>query len=160
MSNTNTNINPKPCNYNCGTRIYWNTSKNAYFEVFAKQKHVCPNRSKYVTQSTTNTNKATYYKKSWYNTHKPKMSNSFELLTGPITDIQKKYETLSDIVSEANGKVHGSQRDRDPKTGMIDLLVYYEVQEEKREEVKDRFNNIIRNIELTISSKKLQKDVK
>ena len=25
FSNTTTNvINPKPCNYNCGTRIYWN----------------------------------------------------------------------------------------------------------------------------------------
>ena len=29
MSNTNTVINPKPCNYNCGTRIYWNTLENA-----------------------------------------------------------------------------------------------------------------------------------
>ena len=87
------------------------------------------------------------------------MSNSLELLTGPITDIQKKYEILSDIVSEANGKVHGSQRDmdpsngkvhgsqrdRDPKTGLLDLLVYFEVPDGKREECKQRFNNIIRN---------------
>ncbi|HEX7257761.1 MAG TPA: hypothetical protein VF242_06855 [Nitrososphaeraceae archaeon] len=73
------------------------------------------------------------------------MSNSFELLTGPITDIQKKYEILSDIVSEANGKVHDSQRDRDPKTGLLDLLVYFEVPDGKREECKQRFNNIIRN---------------
>ena len=36
VNSTNTNIiNPKPCNYNCGTRIYWNTSENAYFEVFS-----------------------------------------------------------------------------------------------------------------------------
>ena len=35
--------------------------------------------------------------------------NSFELLQGSITDIQKKYEILSDIVSEYNGKVPGSQ---------------------------------------------------
>ena len=35
---------------------------------------------------------------------------------------------LSDIVIvEYGGKVHGSQRDRDPKTGLIDLIVYYEV---------------------------------
>ena len=73
------------------------------------------------------------------------MSNSFELLTGPITDIQKKYEILSDIVSEANGKVHGSQIDMDPKTGLLDLLVYFEVPDGKREECKQRFNNIIRN---------------
>jgi hypothetical protein len=56
------------------------------------------------------------------------MSNSFEYLQGSIAEIQKKYEILSDIVTvEHNGKVHGSQRDRDPKTGLIDLLVYYEV---------------------------------
>ena len=74
------------------------------------------------------------------------MSNSFEYLQGSITDIQKKYEILSDIVTEHNGKVHGSQRDRDPKAGLIDLLVYYEVPEGKREEVKQEFNNLVRNI--------------
>ena len=71
------------------------------------------------------------------------MSNSFELLTGPIETIQTKYEILSDIVSEYNGKVHGSQRDRDPKTGLIDLLVYYEVPLGQREEVKRKFDNYI-----------------
>jgi len=150
MSSINT-INPKPCNYGCNTRIYWNTSENAYFEVFAKKKRICPNRSNgksVTTQSTTNTNKPNYYynKKSYYSKEpKPKMSNSFELLTGSIQDIQKKYEILSDIVTEANGKVHGSQRDRDPKTGVLDLLVYFEVPDGKREECKQRFNNIIRN---------------
>ena len=39
------------------------------------------------------------------------MSNSLELLTGPIDTIQKKYEILSDIV-EYGGKCHGSQSDR------------------------------------------------
>ena len=43
---------------------------------------------------------------------KPKMYNSFELLQGSITEIQKKYEILSDIVIEYGGRVHGSQRDR------------------------------------------------
>jgi hypothetical protein len=34
------------------------------------------------------------------------MSNSLELLTGPIVDIQKKYEILSDIVTlEYRGKL-------------------------------------------------------
>ena len=71
------------------------------------------------------------------------MSKSFELLTGPIETIQRKYEILSDIViTEYNGKVHGSQRDRDPKTGLIDLLVYYEVPIEQREEVKRKFENL------------------
>jgi hypothetical protein len=50
------------------------------------------------------------------------MSNSFELLTGSIETIQHKYETLSDLVTEHNGKIHGSQQNKDPKTGLIDLL--------------------------------------
>ena len=44
MSNTNQNIYPKPCVYNCGIQIYWNTLDNAYFEVFTKKRHLCPNR--------------------------------------------------------------------------------------------------------------------
>jgi hypothetical protein len=46
------NIIPKDCSYGCSTRIYWNTSENAYFEVFSKKKHICPNR---VNKSVTNT---------------------------------------------------------------------------------------------------------
>ena len=68
------------------------------------------------------------------------------LLQGSIEGIQKKYEILSDIVIvEYNGKVHGSQRDRDPKTGLIDLLVYYEVPQGQREEVKQKYQNFTRN---------------
>jgi len=76
------------------------------------------------------------------------MSNSFELLEGPIETIQRRYEILSDLVSENNGKIHGSQRDRDPKTGLIDLLVYYEVPAEgnKRDEVKQKFSDYVRNL--------------
>ena len=49
-------------------------------------------------------------------------------------------------MTEYNGKVHGSQRGQDPKTGQLtDLLVYYEVLEGNREEVKKKFNSIIRN---------------
>ena len=155
MSNFNTtsnqyqNIYPKPCVYNCNTQIYWNTSENTYFEVFTKQKHICPNRSNNNTKpttatATTNNTKPTYYNKfAKQQFTKPKMSNSFELLTGPIETIQKKYEILSDIVIEVSGRVHGSQRDRDPKTGLIDLLVYYEVPLGQREEVKKKFDNLV-----------------
>ena len=137
------NIYPKSCVYNCNTQIYWNTAENAYFEVFTKKKHICPNRSNNTTTNNANRTSPFYNKKPW--APKPKMSNSLELLTGPITEIQRKYEILSDIVTEYNGKVHGSQRDRDPKTGLIDLLVYYEVPQGQREEVKERFNNAITN---------------
>jgi hypothetical protein len=73
------------------------------------------------------------------------MDNSFELLTGSVRYIQKQYEILSDIVRDYNGKVHNSQRDRDPKTYLLDLLVYYEVPEGKREEVKRKFENFSKN---------------
>ena len=153
---TQNNIYPKSCNYGCNTQIYWNTSVNEYWEVFTKKKHICPNRvnnKPSVTNANTSSatiagvsSKPTYYnKKPWSSQPKPKMSNSFELLTGPIETIQQKYETLSDLVTEYNGKVHGSQRDRDPKTGLIDLLVYYEVPLGQRDEVKQKFNSIIRN---------------
>ena len=82
------------------------------------------------------------------------MSNSLELLQGPIAEIQKKYEILSDIVSEYNGKVHGPQRDRDPKTGLIDLLVYYEVPVGQRDELKQKFNNLVRSTELNVITKR------
>jgi hypothetical protein len=146
MSSTNT-INPKPCNYGCNTRIYWNTSENAYFEVFAKKKHICPNRSNgksNVAQSTTTAVKPNYYNK-FIKQPKPKMSNSFELLTGPIADIQKKYEILSDIVTEYNGKVHGSQSHIDANTSMS-LIVYYEVSLGQREQVKRKFNDFVLSI--------------
>ena len=162
-SNNNQNINPKPCVYGCGIQIYWNTSVNEYSKVFTKKKHICPNRGKKSSETTTttaggitppsNSPKPRYYNPSakkrtpyasFENQSKPKMSNSFELLTGPsIADIQKKYEILSDLVTEYNGKTHGSQRDRDPKTGLIDVLVYYEVPLGQREEVKRKFENFL-----------------
>jgi hypothetical protein len=58
------------------------------------------------------------------------MSNSLKLLTGPIDSIQKKYEILCDIVSEANGKVHGSQS-HIIVNNLLSLIVYYEVPEVK-----------------------------
>ena len=37
-------------------------------------------------------------------------------------------------------------RDRDPKTDLIDLFVYYEVTLENREEVKQKFNKFSINV--------------
>ena len=110
------NIIPKDCSYGCSTRIYWNAAENAYFEVFSQKKHICPNRVNKPSSVTANTtptgvsSKPTYYsKKPWSTQPKPKMSNSFELLQGPIETIQKNYEILSDIITEYSGKTHGSQ---------------------------------------------------
>jgi hypothetical protein len=138
-------INPKPCIYNCNTRIYWNVSENAYFEVFTKKKHVCPNRSNNTTTAATTSNtKPTYYnKKPWNSQPKPKMSNSFELLTGPIETVQKKCEILSDIIKEYGGKTHGSQSHNVTNSNM-QLIVYYEVPLGQRDEVKSKFENFIK----------------
>jgi hypothetical protein len=149
------NIYPKSCNYGCNTQIYWNTSVNEYWEVFTKKKHICPNRvnnKPSVTNANTSSatiagvsTKPTYYnKKPCSSQPKPKMSNSFELLTGPIETIQKNYEILSDIVTEHNGKVHGSQSHMISNNSMS-LIVYYEVPQGQRDEVKQKFNNFVRN---------------
>jgi hypothetical protein len=147
-SSTNQNIIPKDCSYGCGTRIYWDNSQSTYFEVFSKSRHNCPNRVKKSTTpelSSGITNKPTYYNK-FSKQPKPKMSNSLELLSGPISEVQKKYELLSDIVSEYNGKVHGSQSHINGNS--ISLVVYYEVPAEgnTREMVKQKFNNFIRTV--------------
>jgi hypothetical protein len=73
------------------------------------------------------------------------MSNSLEVLAGPVPEIQKKYEILSDIVTEASGKVHGSQS-HIVASNNISLVVYFEVPEGKREEIKQKFGNFIKNL--------------
>jgi hypothetical protein len=146
MSSNQQNIIPKDCSYQCGTRIYWSTADNSFLEVFSKQKHICKNRSvnrpsgNLPQGNTSNTNRPFYSKKPW--PQKVKMSNSLELLLGPVSEVQKKYEVLSDIVSEYNGKVHGSQSHILPNN-TISLVVYYEVPAEGnvREMVKQKFNN-------------------
>ena len=148
MASNNQNITPRPCVYNCGIQIYWNSLVNEYWEVFTKKKHICPNGGNKSSGNTTITTaeggitpasgspklryynpsakKRTPYASSFAGQSKPKMSNSFELLTGPIDMIQKKYEVLSDIVLEHNGKVHGSQSHNVTNNSM-QLIVYYEV---------------------------------
>ena len=152
-NNNQNNIYPKSCNYGCNTQIYWNNSTNEYWEVFTKKKHICPNRSNnkptttavyQITGTTTSNTKPTYYNKKHWSTSqpKPKMSNSFELLTGPIETIQKKYEILSDIITEYGGKTHGSQSHNVTNSSM-QLIVYYEVPLGQRDEVKRKFENYV-----------------
>jgi hypothetical protein len=70
------------------------------------------------------------------------MSNSFELLQGSIANIQKQYEMLSDIVTEHNGKVHGSQS-HIVANNNLQLIVYDEVPQGHRDEVKQKFDNFL-----------------
>ena len=60
MRSTSTYNNPKPCNYNCETRIYWNNQENEYFEVLSGNRHQCTNRKQQQQQSNYNNKKATY----------------------------------------------------------------------------------------------------
>ena len=65
------------------------------------------------------------------------------MLTSPIDPIQKKYEVLSDIVIEVSGRVHGSQSHIVGTNNNMQLIVYYEIPLEQREEVKRKFNDLI-----------------
>ncbi|MGN6613860.1 MAG: hypothetical protein ACTHKC_02345 [Candidatus Nitrosocosmicus sp.] len=172
-------INHKDCIYGSNTRIYWNTLTSEYLEAVSKKKHVCPNRSinnnKSVSLTATQTNnnaialmpaihhnknnyKNNYnnnhnYKKSWtpkINTKQP-MDNSLEVLQGSTDAIRKQYEILSDLIKEYNGKTHGSQSHIDANNS-IHLIVYYEVPEGKREEIKKAFENFTQRSELKVFS--------
>lgn len=167
MSSSNvTNINPKDCVYGCNTRIYWNTLISEYWEVFTKKKHICPNRSSnnnksVATQTPNNTipkpthynnnyknnyNNNYNYKKSWtpkFN-NKQSMDNSLEILQDSSTDtIRKQYEVLADLIKEYNGKTHGSQS-HILADNSIKIIVYYEIPEGMREEIKRKFENFTR----------------
>jgi hypothetical protein len=58
-SNQNNNIYPKPCVYNCGIQIFWNTATSEYWEVFTKKKNLCPNRVNNKPSQVTTNNVAT-----------------------------------------------------------------------------------------------------
>jgi len=169
-----TTINHKDCIYGCNTRIYWNTLTNEYLEEVSKKKHVCPNRStnnnKSVSSTTTQTNNNNIaskpmayhnnnnynnnnhnYKKSWtpkFNNKQP-MDNSLEILQGSVDTIRKQYEILSDLIKEYNGKTHGSQSHIDANNS-IHLIVYYEVPEGMREEIKRIFENFTQRPEINV----------
>jgi len=119
MSYTTHNINPKPYAYGCSIQIYWTTSANEYWNIFTKKKHICPNRRQKSTTSKPHYYNLTVTKRTPYTSFagqqqpKPKLSNSFELLTtGPKENIQKQYEMLSYIVTVHGRRVHDSKRYR------------------------------------------------
>jgi hypothetical protein len=156
--------NPKDCVYGCNTRIYWNNLTSEYWEVLTKKKHICTNRSnnnnKKSATATANINniippKSKYYnsnygnRKSWTPkfTNKQPMDNSLEILQGSADTIRKQYEVLADLIKEYNGKTHGSQSHIDANN-FIHLIVYYEVPEGMREEIKRTFDNFTQRTEV------------
>ena len=137
-------------------------------EVFAKKKHICPNRSSNNNNKSaasaipTNDNNAIRpkptkyynnnynnnfnYKKSWTkaNNNKQPMDNSLEVLQGSADTIRKHYEMLSDLIKKYNGKTHGSQS-HILANNSIQLIVYYEVPEGMRKEMKRTFEFYSKN---------------
>lgn len=162
------NVNSKSCIYGCNTKIYWNTLNGEYSEVITKKKHYCPNRSfnsnKPASEATTDNNtlsKSTYskinhannngsknnfnYKKSWPNSNtKQPMDNSVEILQGSADTIIKQYEVLTDLIKEFQGKTHGSQS-HSLQNNYLQIVIYYEVPEGKRDEIKGMFKTYTRN---------------
>ena len=150
-------IRPKSCTYGCGVEIYWNTEENTYWELYSRKKHVCPNiitttKKPSIISPPATATKPTYYNKKGFSnqtttTTKPKMDNSFELFTGSPESIKIQYEYLSDLIRDSGGKVHGSQSHIIAGNNTLQLIVYYEVpaENQKREEVKRKFENFVRN---------------
>jgi hypothetical protein len=162
------NNNSKSCVYGCNTKIYWNTLNGEYSEVITKKKHFCPNRSfnsnKPASEATIDNNtslKSTYYKnnhinnngsknnynykKSWHNSNaKQPMDNSVEILQGSEDTIIKQYEVLTDLIKEFQGKTHGSQS-HSLQNNSLQIVIYYEVSEGKRDEIKGMFKTYTRN---------------
>lgn len=163
------NTNSKYCMYGCNTKIYWNTLNSEYVEVSTKQKHSCPNRSinssksasdttfdnnasskpaSYQNNHTNNYNsKNNYnYKKSWSNSNNNKqpMDNSVEILQGSVDTIVQHYEALTDLIKEFKGKTHGSQS-QSLQNNYLKIVVYYEVPEGKRSEIKRMFQTFTLN---------------
>jgi hypothetical protein len=59
--------------------------------------------------------------------------------------LRKQYEILSDIVIiEHGGKVHGSQS-HNVSNNSMQLIAYYEVPLGMRDEVKRKFENLVRS---------------
>ena len=72
------------------------------------------------------------------------MDNSVEILQGSSNTIIKKYEALSDLIKEFKGKTHGSQSHNLPNNS-LQIVVYYEVPEGMREELKRMFKTYTKN---------------
>ena len=170
-----TNVNPKDCVYGCNTKIYWNAIVSEYWEISTNKKHVCPNRSgnnhkpvlAAATIASTPTNNNTTPKPTHYNNNhnnngyssnysykkpwtpklinKQPVDNSLEILQGSSTDeIRNRYEVLADLIQEYNGKTHGSQS-HVLANDSVQLIVYYEVPEGMRDEIKRKFRDFTRN---------------
>ena len=85
------------------------------------------------------------YKKSWSNSNnKQPMDNSVEILQGSVDTIIQQYEVLTDLIKEFKGKTHGSQS-HNLQNNSLQIVVYYEVPEGKRDDIKRMFETYTKN---------------
>ncbi len=77
------------------------------------------------------------------------MDNSVEILQGSADIIIKQYEVLTDLIKEFKGKTHGSQS-HSLQNNALQIVVYYEVPEGKRDDIKRMFETCTKN-EIEIS---------
>ncbi len=85
-------------------------------------------------------------KKSWLlkPNNKQPMDNTLQILQGQADTIRKQYEVLSDLIKEFKGKTHGSQS-HILSDNSIQIIVYYEVPEGMRDDIKRMFEIYARN---------------
>lgn len=76
--------------------------------------------------------------------NKQPLDNSLEILQGSPDTIIKQYEVLTDLIKEFKGKTHGSQSHNLPGNS-LQIVVYYEVPEGMRDEIKRMFTIYTRN---------------
>ncbi len=72
------------------------------------------------------------------------MDNSVEILQGSVDTIVKQYEVLTDLIKEFKGKTHGSQSHK-LSNYALQIVIYYEVPEGKRDEIKRMFEKYTKN---------------
>src|SRR5215217_900996 len=139
-------LRTKPCIWGCGQKLYWNTTTSQYFEEGTNQRHICPNRNQNLVKPSnviTKTSSSSSYSPSAYKRKetipKEPVSNSFEYLYGYPKTVREQYNYLSDLITKAGGKVHGSQS-HVIDNGMLKILIYYEVPIGKREDLHIKYS--------------------
>lgn len=65
-------------------------------------------------------------------------------MQGSADMVTKQYEVLTDLIKEFKGKTHGSQSHSLPDNS-LQIVVYYEVPEGMRDDIKSMFETYTRN---------------
>jgi hypothetical protein len=79
------------------------------------------------------------------------VDNPLEILQGTSTDtITKQHGVLADLIKEYNDKTWFSIHIL--ANNFIQIIVYYEIPEAKRDEIKEKFDGFVRNKRISYSN--------